>query len=174
MTTEPTNPDSSDDLEQLMDDYAPSLLRYAARLVRNVDSAQDLVQQAFVRYAGLNDDRLPKTHARKSWLYRVTHNLAVDLIRKEQRRNVLHEDHAERLEEAQEHQNTREKQLRTALHFADQLEGKQKQVLLLRLQEGLSYKEIAEVTGFKEGHVGYLLHEAVRNLSTLIHEEDPS
>ena len=34
----------------------------------------------------------------------------------------------------------------------------------LRLQAGLSYREIAEVTGLTVGNVGFHLHEAVRNL----------
>jgi RNA polymerase sigma-70 factor (ECF subfamily) len=46
------------------------------------------------------------------------------------------------------------------------LHPREQQVLLLRLEEGLSYKEISRVTGRSEGNVGNLLHHAVRKLST--------
>ena len=45
------------------------------------------------------------------------------------------------------------------------LHEREQQVVLLRLQEGLSYKEIAEVTGRTEGNVGNILHHAVKKLS---------
>jgi RNA polymerase sigma-70 factor (ECF subfamily) len=40
----------------------------------------------------------------------------------------------------------------------------ERQVVLLRLQEGLSYQEISRITGRSEGNVGCLLHHAVRKL----------
>ena len=44
------------------------------------------------------------------------------------------------------------------------LSPRQQEVLRLRLQAGLSYREIAEVTGLTIGNVGFHLHQAVRNL----------
>ena len=44
------------------------------------------------------------------------------------------------------------------------LTNRQQEVLRLRLQAGLSYREIAEVTGLTIGNVGFHLHAAVRNL----------
>ena len=45
-----------------------------------------------------------------------------------------------------------------------QLSPRQQEVLRLRLGAGLSYREIAEVTGLTVGNVGFHLHEAVRSL----------
>lgn len=150
-------------LEELMDLYANDLLRYAERLVRNSHTAQDVVQQVFIKFAGLTGKKVPAENALRAWLYRATHHRAVDVIRSEQRRKKLHEAHAE---ECNLQQNGREsgsrEQVMEQLHLLDE---KEKQVLLLRMQEGLSYREIQEVTGLKEGHIGYLLHQAVRKLS---------
>ncbi|MGA0332942.1 MAG: RNA polymerase sigma factor [Kiritimatiellia bacterium] len=152
------------DLETLMDLHAPSLLRYAERLVRNPHSAQDVVQQVFVSYCRLPTDSLPAEGARKTWLYRAVHHQAVDLIRAEQRRKKLHEAHSSQQLPAQSagDRGERKQLIREQLH---RLKDQEKQVLLLRLEEGLSYREISEVTGLKEGHIGYLLHQAVRNLA---------
>ena len=48
----------------------------------------------------------------------------------------------------------------------------ERQVLLLRLQEGLSYEEIAGVTGRSSGYVGTLLHQAVRKLAATIQKQE--
>ncbi|MDF3130850.1 RNA polymerase sigma factor [Kiritimatiellaeota bacterium B1221] len=150
-------------LEELMDLYAAALLRYAERLVRNPHSAQDVVQQVFIKFSGLSPDQQPKTQAVRAWLYRATHHKAVDLIRSEQRRKKLHEAHAEAQPTSAADSTTQSKQ--RVLEKLYLLDDKEKQVILLRLQEGLSYREISEVTGLKEGHVGYLLHQAVRQLA---------
>jgi RNA polymerase sigma-70 factor (ECF subfamily) len=157
------------DLETLMNQFAPSLLRYAERLVRNPHAAQDVVQNAFIRFAQLEQEKRPAETATRSWLYRVTHNQAVDLIRKEQRQKALHETHAE-LEEGRGDRSLlhRKQRVLDSVHLLDE---KEKAVLLLRLEEGLSYREISDITGFKEGHVGYLLHQAVQTLSVTLKEE---
>lgn len=44
------------------------------------------------------------------------------------------------------------------------LSPRQQEVLRLRMAAGLSYGEIAEVTGMTVGNVGFHLHEAIRSL----------
>ena len=48
--------------------------------------------------------------------------------------------------------------------LVEKLTQRQQEVLRLRLQAGLSYREIAQVTGLTIGNVGFHLHAAVRNL----------
>ena len=54
----------------------------------------------------------------------------------------------------------------------DTLSLPERQVLLLRLQEGLSYAEIADVTGRSSGYVGTLLHQAVKKLAATIQQQE--
>ncbi|MFN2351679.1 MAG: sigma-70 family RNA polymerase sigma factor, partial [Kiritimatiellia bacterium] len=42
----------------------------------------------------------------------------------------------------------------------------EQQIMVLRLQEGLSYREISRITGRTEGNVGCILHHAVKKVST--------
>lgn len=150
-------------IEVMIDQYASPLLRYAERLVRNPHTAQDVVQQVFVRLASLHDSRKPAPAALRAWLYRCTHHQAVDHIRAEQRRKKLHQDHAEQT--VHEIRPTASAQRELVMAHLHLLDDKCRQVLLLRLQEGCSYREISDITGLTEGHVGYLLHHAVRRLS---------
>jgi RNA polymerase sigma-70 factor (ECF subfamily) len=58
------------------------------------------------------------------------------------------------------------------MHALDALGLPERQVLLLRLQEGLSYEEIAGVTGRSSGYVGTLLHQAVKKLAATIQQQE--
>jgi len=156
-----------------MNTHAPALLRYAERLVRDPHTAQDVVQHAFIRYAGLDAPRRPGETAVRSWLYRVVHNRAVDHIRSDRRRKELHETHAE-LEEGRRDSGANRHRKQAVLDSVHLLNEKEKTVLLLRLEEGLSYQEIEDITGIKQGHVGYLLHHAVRTLSSHLNAEASS
>jgi RNA polymerase sigma factor (sigma-70 family) len=153
-----------------MNTHASSLHRYATRLVCDADAARDVVQQVFIRLSQLSEAKRPASAAAKSWLYRATHNLAVDKIRADQRRKKLHEEHTRR--EQLNKTDPASGKLEQILRLVDRLDDKSRAVLLLRLQEGLSYREIAETTGFKEGHVGYLLHHAVRQLTEWVQTEE--
>ena len=57
------------------------------------------------------------------------------------------------------------------LRHLKRLHPREQQVVLLRLEQGLSYHEISEITGRSEGNVGNILHHAVRKLSTILQKE---
>ncbi len=154
-------------IRDIMTQYETPLLRYAARLVNDVSLAQDVVQETLIRLHRHLDGGGIMPENLKSWLYRVAHNQAVDLIRREQRLRLLHENEAEartasapRVDEAAE----REEAMERVIEEIQKLSDKERQVVLLRLQEGMSYRDISQVTGETEGNIGYLLHHAVRKL----------
>ena len=74
-----------------MNQYQATLLRYATRVLNNADAAQDVVQEAFIRLHGNWEKVQRRGVPIKGWLFRTTHNAAVDYIRKESRRRLLHE-----------------------------------------------------------------------------------
>ena len=60
----------------------------------------------------------------------------------------------------------RQELLRAVLAQIQRLPERQQELLRLRLQEELSYKQIAEITGLSISNVGYLLHQALAGLRT--------
>ena len=162
-------------LEAVVDAYEAPLLRYAARLLNNAALAQDVVQNVLVKLfrqwpVGMQAD--PRL---KSWLYRVTHNEAVDLIRAEERRKRLHVRQAEDAAcgDGGLHRDAPpDERVSEVMRHLDLLALPERQVLLLRLQEGLSYEEIAAATGHSSGYVGSLLHHAVKKLSARLRCEE--
>jgi len=156
--------------ESAMQAYESSLLRYATRILGDTNTAQDIVQDTFIKlFKAWNNGQHPKVNL-KGWLYRVTHNQAVDHIRRESRLRVLHEEQAETLEADPSPPSpsgtlSRKDTLATVLTYVQELAEMEQMVVLLRLQEGMSYKDIGNVIGRTEGSVGSTLHYAVKKLA---------
>ncbi len=151
-----------------MENYQTALLRYATRVLNNEDAAQDVVQEAFIRLHGNLDKITERGVQLKGWLFRTTHNAAVDYIRKESRRRNLHERQSQQADLFANDPNARqehdERQALVMKHL-NTLRPKEREVLVLRLQEGMSYKEIAAVLKRSEGYVGTLIHNATKKLT---------
>ena len=53
------------------------------------------------------------------------------------------------------------------------LSENQREVLRLKFQSGLRYKEISEITGLSVSNVGFILHTAIKKLRTRLEEDRP-
>ncbi len=136
------------------------------RLGGDIEGARDIVQEAFVK---LCQESWPsiEPHA-TAWLYRVCRNRAIDLSRREGHMTAIHtqldvaglRDQNE-LPDASLQQSEQLAQLQAAVI---RLTEQQQEVLRLRLHDGLSYRQIAEVTGLTMTNVGYHLHQAITQL----------
>lgn len=158
-------------LETVMARHEPALLRYAARLLNNAEAAQDVVQDTFIRLHQQRGRQFQSGDHIAHWLYRTAHNRAVDYIRRESRLKKLHETAADEPAVGLEKisvpstPDPAEERRQLALEHLARLDPAERQVLLLRLQDGMSYRDISRVTGRSEGNVGCLLHHATKNLT---------
>ena len=164
-----------DPVEAAMQQHEAALLRYAARILNDAVAAQDVVQNAFIKFFRKFGFRHGRSDGEvKAWLYRVTHNEAVDAIRRESRLRRLHEEQAEETALQGDGRATGvpiDEKRELVLALVRKLQPREQQVLLLRMEEGLSYREISRVTGRSEGNVGNILHHAVKKLSRLLAAE---
>ncbi len=161
--------DMIQDMDAIVTAHEAPLLRYATGLLHDLHAAQDVVQNTFIKLFQKWEPGMRPTEALRPWLYRVTHNEAIDYLRREKRIRFLHERQAR--EQAGEKGEGTAGRLESVLAAARKLDPVEQQVLLLRLQEGLSYHEISRITGRSEGNVGCILHHAVKKLSRLIHRD---
>ncbi len=162
--------------EAVVCEYEAALLRYAYRVVRNEATAQDIVQDTFIRLFTRWKDELTPSPRLSSWLYRVAHNRAIDRMRKETRKRVLHHQHAEErdgfsLPDRGKHFRISEaaEKAADALHA---LNPREQQLVILKVYEEKSYKEIGAITGLKTGNVGYILHHAMKKLAAELKKAD--
>jgi RNA polymerase sigma-70 factor (ECF subfamily) len=161
-----------DALERVMSVYETQLLRYAGRIASNPSAAQDIVQETFVRLVRKWHAPFEPGPAISSWLYRVAHNCAVDFIRRESRASVLHGKHAEQQEAAADPEIDRKDGLSDrailAMNALKTLNDREQQLVVLKVMEEKSYREISEITGLSTGNVGYILHHAMKKLAVAI------
>jgi RNA polymerase sigma-70 factor (ECF subfamily) len=145
--------------------HESALVAYAERLLGDPERARDVVQDAFLKLCEQDPGELDG-HVRQ-WLYTVCRNRALDVRRKESRMNPDEETAArlrvatgpepgERLE--------RGELVSRVMASLRALPAKQREVLTLKFQDGLSYREIAGVTDQPIGTVGWLVHEGVAAL----------
>ena len=161
------------EMEHIITTHESCLLRYAIGIVGDAHTAQDVVQNVFIKLFKQWQPGVKPSASIRSWLYRVTHNEAVDHLRREKRRMFLHARQAEERVEA-DPPGERDGRVEAVMAAVGRLSEPERQVVLLRLQEGLSYEEISRITGRSEGNVGCLLHHAVRKLGQWVKRADES
>jgi len=126
----------------------PRLRRFALALTRSPSSADDLVQATVERAIGNLDKWQPGTRL-DSWMFRIAHNLYRNAVRDEVTRGAKLGTllpSAERVLDGEKAATVRLELSAVRAAIGD-LPGEQREALLLVVVEGLSYREVAEVTG---------------------------
>jgi RNA polymerase sigma factor (sigma-70 family) len=152
-------------LSRVIAAFQMPLLRYAARLMNNATLAQDAVQNAWVKLSKRVPPVEEPSEEVRNWLYKVVHNESVDIIRSEERRRKLHESYTAEQDTTCMPDTGLDEREEIVMSCLSTLSPLQRQVVLLRLQQGLSYEDIALIIGEKVSYVGNLLHHAVKILS---------
>jgi RNA polymerase sigma-70 factor (ECF subfamily) len=143
--------------------YERPLCSYAYGLLRNLEWARDAVQDTFLRLCGQKPTKLKGREA--PWLFRVCRNRSLDILRKEKRIEPMDEAHETASESPCPDQQTTTSDLAGLLpRFLSKLPKKQQEVIRLKFQQQMSYREIAEYTELSEGNVGYLLSTGLKTL----------
>ncbi len=148
------------------------LTRYSLRLTGNVEQARDVVQEAFLRLC--REDPAELDGRLDQWLFTVCRNQALDVRRKEQRMTTAAFERVEassgrEIEPAHAAEQSDDASLVAAL--VGQLPVNQQEVVRLKFQNSLSYREISEITGLSISNVGFLLHHALKTLRTQVHAQ---
>ena len=143
---------------ELVAAHERTVLRTAWRLVRNVEDARDIAQDAFLRLhrhlSKIDPDRDPAP-----WLYRVTVNLGLSALRRRRRRPEATLETARGVAEISTGRPEQERlgdvvDARRLLASAlDRLSGKERAAIVLRDLEGLEMDEVARALGCRRGTV---------------------
>lgn len=146
--------------EELYRRHETPIVRYLQRLVPDNDIAIDLFQEAFFR-AYVNLGSFDARRTLRPWLYRIATNVARDWLRHESRALPAAAEAAEpsviSIVEARD-------LARRVERAVSELSEDHRLVVVLRHFQGLSYAEIAEITGSPEGTVRSRMHYALRAL----------
>jgi RNA polymerase sigma-70 factor (ECF subfamily) len=131
---------------ELVRRYAPKLLRFAARLLKDESEAEDVVQETCLRLWQHARDYAPTARV-TTWLHRIAHNLAVDRLRARGRLKSL-SDEEDMPDSARQPSLIDEKRRALALEEAlAALPERQAAAVVLVHLHGLTGTEAAEVLG---------------------------
>jgi RNA polymerase sigma-70 factor (ECF subfamily) len=156
----------ADAFEDLIAAMERPLLYYAASLTGNQDSGLDVLQEVWIKaFRGIG--KLKDPGALRSWLYTITHGIAVDRIRRNSSRERAEQVDLDDFQEAEEPSFAAEDA--EAIHQAlSELGLKHREVLVLHFLEDLSIAEIATVVGCSEGTVKSRIHYAKRTMKEIL------
>ena len=150
-----------------LDEFELPLVRYAARLLGDVEAARDVVQHVFLRLCDRQPAEIDGRLA--AWLYTVCRNRAMDVLRAGSRQSSL-EDSAGRGagrvagREVDPADSAEQNELAGRLRqLVARLPSSQCEAVGL-WADGFSYREIAGILDRQEGHVRVLVHRGLKSL----------
>jgi RNA polymerase sigma-70 factor (ECF subfamily) len=137
---------SHEDWKSCFSEVAPGLLLFARQWARSAADAEDIVQEAFVKFWRRNhkiDNR--------ALLYATVRSIALDFIRRDKRRARREANVFAEAEPAIEPQFEWEDEAQSALAAAvDSLPHDQREVLVLKIWNELTFGEIASALGISQ------------------------
>src|SRR6266498_1210500 len=159
-------------IEELFAALESPLLSYALRLVGELSVAEDMVQEAFMKLHA----QFEKVREPRRWLYRTVHNQALNHRRQTDKIVQLYPQGEGGAQAAAatdttdpqplpDEQIARWEGIGLVRLSLETLDDRSRELVRLKFNENLSYKQISTRTGLTVGHVGYLLHHALKAIA---------
>lgn len=172
---------NNDAFDTLLRRHQDRIYSYILRVIKNEDVANDIFQETFVKaIMTIRQGRYTENGKFPAWISRIAHNLIIDYYRQEKSENLQSVDLTEVdiLNRRDLCEETIEDVIITDQIFADvkylieELPDLQKEVLKMRYYQGLSFKEIAELTGVSINTALGRMRYAILNLRRIAHDKD--
>jgi RNA polymerase sigma-70 factor, ECF subfamily len=150
--------------EELYRESRDDVYGYVSGLIRDRSAAEEVTATAFERAWRRRRQLDPKRGSARAWLFGIARHAALDELRRLKRRASLETEPDDRSATApEEHAEgvVRRATVRAALATLD---PRERDLVALKFQAGLSNAEIARVLGTTESNVGTRLHRAMEKL----------
>ena len=144
------------------------LMIYAYQTLNDREEAMDMVQEAFARFF----KEEANVREPKAWLYRTTRNLCISHLRKHGRMKTIgEEEQMDFLEGSTDGDGHPAKQMERkeargrVRHALTMLPDDLRELIRMKFDEKMSYKEISDKSGLSVSNVGYKLHTVIKDLA---------
>jgi RNA polymerase sigma-70 factor (ECF subfamily) len=151
--------------EEILRRFEVPLLQYARSITGDREQARDVVQETFIKFQ--RNGALRREDEPATWLFTVCRNGALNVCRKERRMTYLDQEVIEARESEQPmpfDQLEQHEATGFLLRIVATLPPRQQEVIQLKFQNDLSYRQIAEIMQTTANNVGVLLHTALTTL----------
>lgn len=167
--------------DTLLKRHQDRIFNYILRIIKNEDIANDIFQETFVKaIQTIRQGRYTENGKFPAWISRIAHNLIIDYYRQEKSENLQSSDltdvdilnRKELCEETIEDILISDQIKTDVKYLIEELPELQREVLKMRYYQGLSFKEIAEITGVSINTALGRMRYAILNLRRIAHEKD--
>jgi RNA polymerase sigma-70 factor, ECF subfamily len=155
-----------DHFDKIYKENYRAMHRVASKILNKNEAIADIVQDVFICLYHAIENQTSIKHA-PSWLYRVTYNKCIDYLRGQKRFQNI-----DTVKDFSEDDETLERNetIDIVQHTLSKLKADEKMLVVL-YSEGLSYKEIAQVTGIRFSSVGKMLSRALNKVENELKKE---
>jgi RNA polymerase sigma-70 factor (ECF subfamily) len=153
---------------EIFNEYGDAIFRFCMVKVSNVELAEDMTQEVFTRYWQYLRNNKEMTNTR-SLLYTIANNMAKDWYKKRKADSL--DKHMESGQMPKERSADPEEvaAYQEVLDAIEDMEQKDKEVLLLKYVEGLDPKDIAHVLEETANTISVRINRAVKRLQQKLH-----
>lgn len=151
-------------VEELYNKYNKVIYAIAFSVLKNNADAEDVVQNVIIKIYNLDKDKLP-TDKETTWLYTVTRNDALEVIRKKNKEVEL-EDVYEIQDESSEIEKVIDKENFNKL--ISTLTDKEKEIVSLKVISNLSFKQIEALIGEPINTIKWRYYNSIYKLKQLL------
>jgi RNA polymerase sigma-70 factor (ECF subfamily) len=165
----------------LLNRYKNSIYSYIFFIVRNREMAEDIFQETFVKaIMTIKQGRYTENGKFRAWINRIAHNLIIDNYRQEKNEQTISNDECgvdllnnHKLSNGTiEDEIVKEQILSDVKKLIDYLPENQREVLILRYYQDLSFKDIADITGVSINTALGRMRYAILNMRKIAEEKN--
>lgn len=165
----------------LLSRHKSNVYSYIYFIVRNRELAEDIFQETFVKaIITIKQGRYTENGKFRAWINRIAHNLIIDNYRQEKNEQTISNDECEvdlfnnaKLSDGTiEDDIVKTQILSDVKRLVEYLPDNQKEVLILRYYQDLSFKEIAEITGVSINTALGRMRYAILNMRRMADEKN--
>ena len=168
-------------ISQLLERHTRRVRDYVRMMVKDNDVADDLTQEVLIKVVKvLNEGRYTDKGRFQPWLLRVARNRVLDYFRAQKQDKTISESssgfdvlgNTNFAEPSIEDRLVSEQQAEEVRQLIECLPAEQREVVMMRYYEGLSFKEIAEHTGVSINTALGRMRYALINMRQMIKEKN--
>lgn len=149
--------------KELYEKYYSLVDSIAFSILKNKEISQDIAQEVFTKIFELSKEQLPSSNE-ATWLYTVTKNEAIAYLRKQ--KNTVNIEDIYNVEQEDEYINEVISK-DTYNRIIKRLEGKEQEIVSLKVMGDLSFKEISNILNMPIGTVQWKYYKAIRLLKAI-------
>jgi len=162
------------EFKAVYDAVYPIIIRIVYKITVNLEVAEELCQEAFIRYYQ-KMERIPDADQAKYWLIRVSKNLALNHAKRKGREQKAYERvfwEPKPREDSGEISVLKQESYKAVQEALQRLPENLRVVLILKEYGELSYREIGSVLGISEGNVKVRAYRARERLADNLKDGD--